>query len=81
MLPGLKDLSDVRVKLWMVEEEVHCVLDALDPDSHRDVVVPETLEVKRLLLSIILFYFNYLFAQSKRIKLASHQAVHLSIFL
>ena len=48
VLPGLQDLSDVRVKLRMVEEEVHGVLDALDPNGDGDVVVAEMKEVRRL---------------------------------
>ena len=39
VLSLLQRVADVLLQLRMVQEEVHCVLDALGPDGDRDVVV------------------------------------------
>ena len=40
MLAELEGVGDVADELGVVEQEVHRVLHALDPDRQRDVVVP-----------------------------------------
>ena len=40
VLTELERVGDVADELGVVEEEVHGVLHALDPDGQRDVVVP-----------------------------------------
>ncbi len=39
VLPHLERVCDVVYELGVVEQEVHCVLHALDPDRQGDVVV------------------------------------------
>ena len=39
MLAELERVGDVADELWVVDEEVHRVLHALDADGQRDVVV------------------------------------------